>query len=208
MIGDIAMVINIERISKCEDLNEAIGHVCVLFGDFTLAQVWGFFYILLLKQYFLNSANPKEAYIMRKDLSDWDQALSLAQKLAPEEMSLIYLEYGNQLEMDGKFGDAHSQYEKAIATAKDLSGSPSDIYEHQIACQSGYIRMTFALGDLVNGTKLLGDINDKHLINDCISILETLKQYLEVGTLCEKIGNWERAAESYIKSMYPYYLSF
>jgi hypothetical protein len=67
--------------------------------------------------------------------------------------------------------------------------------------------MTFALGDLVNGTKLLSDINDKHLINDCISILETLKQYLEVGTLYEKIGNWERAAESYIKGMYRYYLS-
>ena len=39
MLGNIAMVINIERISKCEDLNEALGHVCVLFGDFTLAQV-------------------------------------------------------------------------------------------------------------------------------------------------------------------------
>ena len=181
--------------------------MCVSSLEILLSLRYEFFFSLLLKQYFLNSANPKEAYIMRKDLSDWDQALSLAQKLAPEEMSLIYLEYGNQLEMDGKFGDAHSQYEKAIATAKDLSGSSSDIYEHQIACQSGYIRMTFALGDLVNGTKLLSDINDKHLINDCISILETLKQYLEVGTLYEKIGNWERAAESYIKGMYRYYLN-
>lgn len=136
---------------------------------------------------------------MRKDLLDWDTALSLAQKLAPEEISLIYLEYGNQLEMDGKFGDAHSRFEQAIATAKDLVGSPTEIYEHQIACQSGYIRMTFALGDLIKGTKLLNDISDKKLISDCIVILENLKQYLEAGTLYERIGSWEKAAESYIK---------
>ena len=138
---------------------------------------------------------------MRKDLLDWDQALSLAQKLAPEEISSIYLEYGNQLEMDGKFGEAHSRYEQAIATSKDLDGSSSDVYEHQIACQSGYIRMTFALGDLVNGTKLLSDVNDKKLIYDCISILESLKQYFEAGILYERIGYIEKAAESYIKGI-------
>lgn len=38
---------------------------------------------------------------MRKDLLDWEQALTLAKRLAPDEMSYIYLEYGNQLEMDG-----------------------------------------------------------------------------------------------------------
>jgi WD repeat-containing protein 19 len=38
LIGDIAMVVNLERISRCEDRNELIGHVCVLFGDFVLAQ--------------------------------------------------------------------------------------------------------------------------------------------------------------------------
>ncbi len=140
---------------------------------------------------------------MRKDLLDWDTALNLAQKLAPEEISLIYLEYGNQLEMDGKFGEAHSRFEQAIASSKDLVGSPSEIYEHQIACQSGYIRMTFALGDLVKGAKLLNDIGDKKLISDCIAIIENLKQYLEAGTIYERISSWEKAAECYIKGILP-----
>lgn len=39
MIGDIAMVINLDRINQCEDRNEVIGHICVLFGDFNMAQV-------------------------------------------------------------------------------------------------------------------------------------------------------------------------
>lgn len=90
IIGDVGMVMNLERIEQREERNEQIGHICVLFGDFNLAQ-----------QFFIKSANPKEALFLRKDLLEWEQALVLAKKIAPEEISAISLEYGNQLEMDG-----------------------------------------------------------------------------------------------------------
>lgn len=82
-----------------------------------------------------------------------------------------------------------------------MSGSSVEISEHQFACESGYIRMTFALGDLVKGMSLLMAVHDKKLINDCIVVLENLKQYIDAGILYERLGEWEKAAESYIKGI-------
>jgi WD repeat-containing protein 19 len=188
IIGDIAMVTNLERILLCEDRQEMMGHICVLFGDFNLAQ-----------QFFLNSANPKEALYMRKDLFDWEQALLLAGRFAPEDTSALCLEYGSQLEMDGKYGEAHTRFEQALARCKEFNGSSSEIFDHEWACKSGYIRMTFALGDIPKGMNMLNDAKDKKLVFECISILESLKQYLEAGSLYEKSNEMEKAAECYIK---------
>ena len=49
---------------------------------------------------------------MRRDLLQWDQALHLANKLAPEEIPYISKEYAQQLEFTGAYADALVHYEK------------------------------------------------------------------------------------------------
>jgi hypothetical protein len=90
MIGDIRMVMNLERILKCEETFELQGHIFVILGDYNQAQ-----------ECFLKSSKPKEAFYLRRDLLQWDQALILAEKYASEEISEICLEYGMQLEIIG-----------------------------------------------------------------------------------------------------------
>ena len=90
MIGDVAMVYNLERILKCDEKFELIGHIFVILGNFSEAQ-----------QYFLKSSKPIEAFYLARDLLAWDQALELAKRFAPEEISAVCLNYGFQLELDG-----------------------------------------------------------------------------------------------------------
>ena len=49
---------------------------------------------------------------MRRDLLQWDQALHLANKLAPKEIPYISKEYAQQLEFTGAYADALIHYEK------------------------------------------------------------------------------------------------
>lgn len=44
------------------------------------------------------SGEPVAALYMRRDLLQWDQALQLANKLAPNEVPYIAREYAQQLE--------------------------------------------------------------------------------------------------------------
>jgi WD repeat-containing protein 19 len=57
--------------------------------------IWCFW---LLQELFLASSTPKEALNMQRDLLNWEQALKLASRLAPEETPYISKEYGQQLE--------------------------------------------------------------------------------------------------------------
>ena len=58
--------------------------------------------------------SPIEALNMRRDLLQWDQALHLANKLAPEEIPYISKEYAQQLEFTGAYADALVHYEKGL----------------------------------------------------------------------------------------------
>ena len=49
---------------------------------------------------------------MRRDLLQWDQALHLANKLAPQEIPYISKEYAQQLEFTGNYNEALSHFEK------------------------------------------------------------------------------------------------
>ena len=55
---------------------------------------------------------------MRRDLLQWDQALHLANKLAPEEIPYISKEYAQQLEFTGAYADALIHYEKGSLKVK------------------------------------------------------------------------------------------
>jgi WD repeat-containing protein 19 len=182
------MVMNLDRIEKCEERSELVGHVAVLFNNFNLAQ-----------NSFLNSSRPKEALYLRMDLLEWEQALTLAKKYAPEEISYISLEYASQLELEGRFGEAHTQYEQALSLSGSFNGKQNEISDHEWSCKVGLTRMTFALGDLARGMALLADIKDIKVLEDCIAILESLKQFNEAGVLLERANLWDRAAECWIR---------
>ncbi len=49
------------------------------------------------------SRSPLEALQMRCDLAQWDQAMNLAEKLAPERVPQIGLQFAQHLETSGAF---------------------------------------------------------------------------------------------------------
>ncbi|KAJ3077769.1 WD repeat-containing protein 19, partial [Quaeritorhiza haematococci] len=215
VLNNAGMVMTLDDIiERSEDKNVAAGHVAAILGNIPVAQ-----------EYFLNSSEPVAALELRRNLMHWDQALSLAQSLAPEQVTIIAKEYAQQLEFDGKYSDAFAMYEKALSTlaAFPLSDDPHDfahnegaMIEHQIATSAGLTRMTLRMGDISRGMKMLmaadedfqsggDDENDPQMVQhrklllDCAGILESLKQYSEAGSLYERVKNWDKAAEVYMK---------
>jgi WD repeat-containing protein 19 len=188
IIRDVGMVLNLERIEQTEEINELIGHVAVLFGEFTLAQ-----------GAFLNSSQPKEAMYLWMDLLEWEEALTLAKRFAKEEIAHLCNEYGSQLEMEGRYGEAHTQFDQSLQHLKYFTGPFEDQNELEWQAKAGLCRMTFAMGDLGAGMKMIDSISDKKLLEDCVAILESMKQLPEAAILLEKAEHWDRAAEIWIE---------
>ena len=189
VLKDAAMVSTIERIESLDDKNLLGGHVALIFGEFNLAQ-----------EYFLESGTPTAALDMRRDLLHWEQALILAQTLSPREVTVIAKEYASQLEFNGKYSDALGMYEKALASSDIFPGMEKQQEEHQISSSAGMTRMTFRLGDLSRGMKMLTGVHDSGLLGDCAAILEGIKQYGESGLLYERAQMWEKAADVHIRA--------
>jgi hypothetical protein len=78
------------RLQYIEDRALLSGHVCLLRGDVARAQ-----------ELFLQSSNPLAALDMRCDLLHWDDALSLAGKLAPTRVPAIAAKCAQQCEFKG-----------------------------------------------------------------------------------------------------------
>lgn len=81
------MVLNLENILNIEDNKLLCGYIKMFLCDHDKAQEW-----------FLSSSYPAAALEMRRDLLQWDHALQLAKKMAPEQVALISREYAQQLE--------------------------------------------------------------------------------------------------------------
>ncbi|KAI9206652.1 uncharacterized protein BJ171DRAFT_597315 [Polychytrium aggregatum] len=188
-LHDAGMVTTLNRISEYEDKNLLAGHICVALRMHGMAQ-----------EFFLASSYPQAALELRRNLLQWDQAMNLATKLAPHEITTIAKEYAQQLEFNGKYPEAHQMYQKALESAAEFAGPNEVQMEHQIHCTYGLIRMTFCLGDILRGMKMLAEVKDRQLLYDCGMILENLKQWVEAGMLYERSQYWEKAAEVYIKA--------
>ncbi|KAJ3030718.1 WD repeat-containing protein 19 [Rhizophlyctis rosea] len=187
---DAGMVMTMDDIESMEDKYLMAGHVAAVFRDYSGAQ-----------ELFLASSNPQAALELRRNLLHWEQALSLATTLAPDEVTVIAREYAQQLEFDEKYSDALTLYEKALSTSSSTSHLPAALLEeHQIACSAGLTRMTLRLGDISRGMKMLAHTADRQLLSDCGAILDSLKQWSESATCHERTGMWERAAEGWIKA--------
>ena len=100
--GDAGMVVALEEILAEEDQALVAGHIAVLFGNFQLAQ-----------ELYLSSGRPAAALHMHRDLQQFEQAMSLAENLAPHLMPELSIEYGKQLEFKGQYGAALGMYQQA-----------------------------------------------------------------------------------------------
>ncbi|KAJ3011652.1 WD repeat-containing protein 19 [Thoreauomyces humboldtii] len=188
VLKDAGMVWSLERLDCVEEKNLLTGHVSAIFGDVSTAQ-----------EFFLKSSYPKAALDLRRNLMQWEQALGLANTLAPEQVTVIAKEYATQLEMNGQYPEALAMYERALSTSEFHPGVDQVREEHQVFCSVGLARMTLRMGDVSRGMKMLAGTTDKLLLQECGSILEDLKQYNDSAVCYERGGYWEKAAEAWIQ---------
>lgn len=179
-IEDVSMVWALSEISDLEDYKVLCGYVSLYLNDFERAEEW-----------FLKSSKPTAALDMRRDLLQWDQALSLAKKLDPSQIPSIAREYAQQLEFTGNYPEALVHYEKGLA---DTSNT-----EHVNQCKAGVARMSIRCGNYKHGINLALELNQRQLLKDCADILENKKQSQEAAILYEKGQYFDKAAVVYIK---------
>ncbi|CAI4229694.1 unnamed protein product [Auanema sp. JU1783] len=185
-IGDVSMVFALERLLPIEDKNLLAGQIAVLLGRFDQAE-----------ELLLRSSMPIEALNLRRDLLDWPVALSLAEKLSPEEIPCIAKEYAQQLEFIGDYSLALAHYEKGVVEADDMN---EKIMEHNEVCRAGVARMSIRTGDIRRGIQLAREQEGRLIKRDCAIALEQLKQLGESAELYELGQYYDRAAAVCLKA--------
>lgn len=165
-LGDAGMVMGLERLRGVEDRKLLAGHIALLYDDYQRAQ-----------DLFLASGRPIAALEMRRDLLHFDQALKLAQTLAPGEVPQVSVQYARQLEFKGDYPAALKMFEQALGALRqqeqatqaeamrgarprqgegksggeDTEASASEAL--QATALSGIARCTLRLGDLRRGLR-------------------------------------------------------
>lgn len=183
-IGDVGTVWTLEELKYVEDKKLLSGHVTMIQGDYDAAQTL-----------YLQSGSPIEALHMRRDLLHWDQALHLANKLAPQEMPYISKEYAQQLEFTGDYTGSLVHYDKGILPKP----SNTDEEEHNAFCKGGIARMSIRCGDVRRGMEICHQLKHRTLMKECAEILESMKQFSDAAQLYEQGHYYDKAAYLYIK---------
>jgi len=183
-LRDVSMVWSLEDIKDIEDKKLLSGHIAMMLGDYQLAQ-----------DLYLQSSQAVEALHMRRDLLQWDQALTLADRLAPAETSIISREYGQQLEFTGDYPAALLHYERGILAFTQNQ----DEEEHNVSCKSGIARMALRCGDVRKGLQMCKELDSRQLLRECAEILEQMKQLSDAAQLYESAQYYDKAAHLYIK---------
>ncbi|VBB33833.1 unnamed protein product, partial [Acanthocheilonema viteae] len=186
-IDAVGIVWSLEEIQYIEEKNLLNGYLALLLGNFDIAE-----------EFFLQSSKPREALDMRRDLLHWDKALSLATRLAEEEVPMISKEYAQQLEFMGNYSQALIQYENGLIENPDESNE--QILEHNEMCNSGIARMCIRTGDIRKGIEIAASIEGRAIKRDCAIILEQLKQYSDATYLYELGHFYDRAAAVSLKA--------
>ena len=183
-LNDVSLVWSLDEIKDIEDKKLLSGHIAMMLGDYQLAQ-----------DLYLQSSQPVEALHMRRDLLQWDQALTLADRLAPGEIPTISREFAQQLEFTGDYPAALMHYERGI-----LVSNKSQEDEEQVnSCKAGIARMALRCGDVRKGLQMCKELNSRQLMRECAEILEQMKQLSEAAQLYEAGQYYDKAAHLYIK---------
>nr|CAD7392000.1 unnamed protein product [Timema cristinae] len=187
-LGDVGMVWLLQDIQHVEDQKLLNGHVAMFLQDFEKAQEW-----------YLMSSRPVAALDMRRDLLQWDQALQLASKLAPDQIPYIACEYAQQLEFMGSYSEALSHYEQGLLSVREAK--PGSMEEtHTIQCRAGVARTSIRCGDIRRGVTMAADASSSRTLKkECGDILEGMKQLNDAAMLYEKGQYFDKAASTYIR---------
>ncbi|GAB6019440.1 WD repeat-containing protein 19 [Chamberlinius hualienensis] len=180
-IKEVGMVWTLEELLGMEDQYLLAGNIASILGDFELAQ-----------ELFLKSSRPSAALDLRRDLLQWDIALQLANKLAPEHVAIISKEYAQQLELMGEYSNALTHYENAVIEDKNHD-------DHNASVNAGIARMAIRCGQLRRGVIMAEQLSSRIIKKECAEILEEMKQYTEASALFESGGYSDRAASLYIR---------
>lgn len=205
-LRDAGMVIALEHLRYVEDKHLLAGHIAALFSDYAQAQ----------ELYLLSSA-PETALTLHKDLMNWEQALKIAESVAPQEIPLLSVQYAKQLEFKGEYRQALQVYEKAFETlgpqcveekSTNFYNDPTldgqepqvDLEAERNLCLAGIARMTLRAGNIPKGVRLAMDLKDNIVCRECADILLTMKQLPDAAMLFEQAGEFEEAASVYIRT--------
>ncbi|XP_058129497.1 WD repeat-containing protein 19 [Anopheles ziemanni] len=196
-IGNVAMVYALEEISQIEDMNTLAGFCAVLLDDIDEA-----------KTLFAKGGNPAEALELCRDLLQWEQAMALANTLAPEQLPFLAREYGAQLEFTGNHAEALMNFERGLknfdaVSSAALKKSPPDVKHlqdvHVKLCKAGIARTSIKCGDVRRGLQLALELNDMQLFNECGEAMLTAGHLNEAAIMLERGENWDKAAELLIQ---------
>jgi WD repeat-containing protein 19 len=190
-IGNVGMVWSLQSIQNIEDQKLLSGHIAMFLQEFDMAQDW-----------YLKSSQPVAALQMRRDLMQWDQALQLAGKLAPEQIPYIAREYAQQLEFVGNYTEALNHYERGLLEVQPSSYKKAltEHEHHNNQCRAGVARTAIRCGDIRRGVSIAADTSSsRQLKQECADILVGMKQLNEAAMLYEKGEFYDRAASAYIR---------
>lgn len=188
-IEEASMVWALQSMENIDELSLLCGHASILLGDYNQAE-----------KFFLQSSEPVQALYLRRDLMQWEQALSLAQKLKADEIPYIAREYAQQLEFTGNYPKALTNYERGLVDSNNQSNSNMHNPQHRNQCLAGIARMSIRCGDSRKGVGIAMDNESSRLLRkECAEILEAMKQFNEAALLYEKAEYFDKAASAYIK---------
>lgn len=138
----------------------------------------------------------------------WDQALKLAESLAPDQIPVISREYAQQLEFKGDYGLALEMFSKGLIEEPSEAASEQESAEealdrdkvrlHNKACHSGIARMTIRMGNVQKGFQIVSESEDKDLCQECAVIFEEMNLHNDAAALYEKAGLFDKAAMVHI----------
>lgn len=175
------MVLYLEKLQTVEDKQLLSGHVASLFGKFKEA-----------REYFLQSCCPEAALDMHCDFQQWEQALSLAQSLAPHKLPEIFLKSALQYESKGENQQALAHFEQAMREVDKRKT------EHLALCRAGIARTCIRLGELPRGMQVAKELKDPSVCKDCAQVLKKMRQFMEAAELYAEAGDHDQAASLYI----------
>ncbi|KAG5502748.1 hypothetical protein JKF63_04515 [Porcisia hertigi] len=189
-----SLVLCLEKIRHIHEKNLLLGHVSMIMGYMKDAQ-----------NFFLRSSQPLCALKMRRDMMQWERALTLAEQLAPEEVPCISRDYAQQLEYRGEYVKAEEMFQQGFRklptghASTELSVSVQEVERHNEQCRQGAARCQIRTGNIADAMKSAKESTDMTFVTDCAKLFEDNHRHEEAAQLYEKAGDLERAVTIYIE---------
>jgi WD repeat-containing protein 19 len=176
------MVLMLEKLVNIEDRQLLSGYIHMVFSRFEDAE-----------DRLLKSCKPIVALEMRIDLLQWENAIKLAESLAPNRLPSISIKYGQQCEHRGQWQKALQNFQNARNNEQKLTKA------EQAAIFEGIAKTNLRLGDVRRGKEMAIESGSKDLCAECAKILAQMKTMnADAAALYIRAEEFEKAASIYI----------